>query len=280
MANAYFYQGNYPAADSMFRAQLEITKRIDGPRHPDVADDLINIGAVQNEQGHYEAAVRYYRQALDITRGWYGEDSPKTADNQLTLARGVIWLERYDEADTLLHRALASLVHAYGNDHYLVGGAWNEIGNVQLQRKRFGAAESSFSETARIYRKLYGEHSGKLGIVLSNLGSVDMQAGDNRGAERYFRSALAAYDGAVPATNSNVVISRIKLGRSLTRQKRYSEAEHETRAAYEILKTIQDAGTSFIKAARTDLVTDYAALGRAADAAKFRAELAETTATH
>jgi serine/threonine-protein kinase len=278
MANAYFYQGNYPAADSMFRAQLEITKRIDGPRHPDVADDLINIGAVQNEQGHYEEAVRYYRQALDITQGWYGEDSPKTADNQLTLARGVIWLEHFDEADSLLHRALASLVHAYGHDHYLVGGAYNEIGNIQLSRKRFGAAESSFTETARIYRKLYGEHSAKLGIALSNLGSVSLQAKDNARAEHYFRLALTAYEGAVPATNSNVVISHIKLGRSLTRQKRYAEGEQQTRAAYDVLRTQQDAGTSFLKAARSDLLEDYTALGRSADAAQFRAELADTAA--
>jgi serine/threonine-protein kinase len=277
-ANVHFYQGDFAASDSISRIVLEMTKQMYGPRHPNVADDLIDLGASQDDEGHYEQAVRDFRDALDITRSWYGPDSPKTADNELMLARGVIWLQRYDEADSLLHRALAILRHAYGPDHTTVAGAYNEIGNIQLSRHQYAAAESSFTESARIYRKLFGDHSSKLGIALANIGSIGLQSGDNHRAEVFFRRALSAYEGAIPTGSFDFGVSRIKLGRALLRQKRYAEGEHETLAGYNVLAAQSDPAMSFIKAARTDLVADYEALGRTADAAKFRAELAAAAA--
>ena len=37
-------------------------------RHPHVADDLINLGAVQFEQGHYAEAERWVDTGLDMLR--------------------------------------------------------------------------------------------------------------------------------------------------------------------------------------------------------------------
>ena len=104
--------------------------------------------------------------------------------------------------------------------------------------------------------------------------------GDNARAEGYFRQALAAYEGAEPATSINVGIARIKLSRVLMRQRRYADAERQTRAGYDILVPQADSGISFLKAARKDLVVDYEALGRTAEAARFRAELTDSAASH
>jgi hypothetical protein len=70
----------------------------------------------------------------------------------------------------------------------------------------------------------------------------------------------------------NVGIARIKLGRSLLRQERWTEAEKESMAGYELLKTRTEAGVSWLQAARTDLASVYDALGQAEKASLFRAE--------
>ena len=53
LANCHFYTGQYAQADALNQQVLAIDRRLYGPRHPHVADDLINLGAVQFEGGHY-----------------------------------------------------------------------------------------------------------------------------------------------------------------------------------------------------------------------------------
>ena len=52
---------------------LKIDKELYGERHPSVANDLINMGAIQFERGNYKEAERYYRQSLDIIQPFYGK---------------------------------------------------------------------------------------------------------------------------------------------------------------------------------------------------------------
>jgi serine/threonine-protein kinase len=248
-----------------------------------VADDLINLGAVQFAVGHYPEAERDYREALDITRGWYGPEHPKTASAMTVYARGLLQEEpteeRQDMADSLLRQALAVREHAFGPESHEVASTLNEVGNLALDRLRYDEAATAFRRTVEIYRHAYGDHHSTVAIAFGNLGSVYMSSGDNVRAEGYFHQALAAYEGAEPATSINVGIARIKLGRVLMRQKRYAEAERQTRMGYDNLVSQADSEISFLKAARKDLVADYEALGRTAEAARFRAELADSAAS-
>ena len=61
---------------------------------------------------------------------------------------------------------------------------------------------------------------------------------------------------------------------ALSRQQRYSDAEVESRAGYEILIKQTSPSTNWLQNARQDLAEEYTALNRPADTAKFKAELA------
>jgi eukaryotic-like serine/threonine-protein kinase len=65
------------------------------------------------------------------------------------------------------------------------------------------------------------------------------------------------------------------LGRALLREKRYAEAETESRAGYEILIKQNVSSGAYLQNARTDLVEEYDTLKQPEQAAKFRAELAK-----
>ena len=98
-------------------------------------------------------------------------------------------------------------------------------------------------------------------------------------AEPLYRDAIRRYSEALSPDNLNVGIARIKLGRTLLRQKRYSEGEVETLAGYNILIKQSNPATSFVHAARMDLAADYDGLQMPDKAAKFHAELAEEQKT-
>ena len=278
LADTYQYLGRYSEADSLEREVLESSRRLLGPRHPDVATALLNLGAIQVSLGRYAQGERDLREALDIARGWYGEDHELTASCLTYLGRALEYQNRVAEADTVLRRALAVKERIYGPTHTAVATIVSSLGDLALDHDQYDEAHALFGRAADIYLAAFGPHSDKLGIEYGNLGQVELNRGDNPAAERYFRQALDAYSGSVPPGSLNVAIARLKLGRALLRQKHYAEAERSTRSGYEVLAAQADPSISFLRAARKDLIEDYTALGRPDTAARFRAELADTSA--
>ncbi|NOT33902.1 MAG: tetratricopeptide repeat protein [Candidatus Eisenbacteria bacterium] len=273
LANCHYYAGHYEASDSLNRRVLALDLAAHGTHHPNVASDLINLGAIQQEWGHYAAAESLFREALQIYRGWFGEDHFETAATLTMVGRVLIPQNRRDEAAGLLQRALAIRERVYGPHHPSVASTLNEIGNAALADKRLELAESSFRRMIDIYHAAYGDKHQLIGIALANLGSVYMERKDFRGAERTYREALDRYGETLPADHLYIGIARIKLGRALLRQARHREAEQSTLAGYEIVTRQADPAVSWLQNARKDLVADYEALREPEKAAKFRAEL-------
>jgi serine/threonine-protein kinase len=276
LANNQFYLGNYAAADTLNRRALAMSRQLYGEQHPNVANDLINLGAVQFEQGDYVRAESLYRAALPITEGWYGPNHHATAANLTMLGRALRLQQKHDDAYSLVARALAIQERVHGPVHPRVASALNELGVIANMRERYAEAESISSRVVDIYRATYGDNHYYVGIGIANLASVYLARGDNARAERGFRDALAIYAKTLPADHSNVGIGEVKLGRSLLRQRRFSEAIEASTRGYDIL-TKQGSGLSWLKNARADLAAAYDSLGDGAKAKRYRAELADST---
>jgi serine/threonine-protein kinase len=69
----------------------------------------------------------------------------------------------------------------------------------------------------------------------------------------------------------------MKLGRALLHQRRFAEAQVETLAGYEIMVKQANPAVTFVQNARKDLVAEYDSLKQPDKAARFVAELTETT---
>jgi serine/threonine-protein kinase len=274
LANAHFYAGHYKKSEEINERALAMYKQIYGERHPRVAAILINLGAIQLDTGYYAAAERYDRQALDIVQAWYGKDNPETATDLTILARSLIYQKRYAEASELLQQSLAIKEHTFGKVHPSVASTLNELGSVALNEGKYDAAEQYFERMADIYRTDYGEQHYLYATALSNLASVYTAQHEWPRAEKLYRQAIPIYSESQSPTHINTGIARIKLGRTLLRQRRYAEAEAETRAGYDILSPQMDLKVSWLMNARKDLVEEYAALKQPEQAAKFRAEIA------
>jgi hypothetical protein len=74
-------------------------------------------------------------------------------------------------------------------------------------------------------------------------------------------------------------IARIKLGRTLVKQKKWQAGAVESRAGYDILVK-QKAQQVWLEMAREDLGASYAALGDSASASRFNTELAAMHDAH
>ena len=271
--NSQFYAGNFTTADEIGRRVLAMTRQVNGDSHALVAEDLINLGAVQHERGQYTEAERYYRDALVITESWYGKEHFKTGSNLTMLGRSLQMQKRLDEASDLLRRAVAIQERVFGPVHPRVASAVNDLGAVALRRGNYDEAEAAFTRMGEIYKKVYGSKHYLIGIATSNIGSVYTARKDHKQAEPFYREAIAMYEATQGSQHINTAIGRVKLGNALVGQERYAEAEKELLTGYEILTKQTSPSVSWLKTAREDLVKLYTASNQPEKAKKFQAEL-------
>jgi len=273
LANAQFYAGHLDVSNSLNLRVVAMDRQLYGERHPNVAEDLINLGAIQTEWGNYATTERYYRQALDIIQGFYGKDHPETASVMTLLGRSLNNQGRFNESADMLREALGIQERVYGQVHPRVASALGELGKVAMQQGKLDEAEADFRRQADIYREVYKGKHYYIGAALANLGGVYMERKQYPRAEQSFRDALQIYAQTLPADHLNVAIARIKLGRALMPQHRYKDAEAESLAGYAILMKQSSPPANWLLNARKDLVEEYGALYQPENAAKFQAEL-------
>ena len=275
LANTYYYAGDLVRSDSLNRIVLALDRQVYGEQHPRIADDLINVGAIEFDRGRHAEAERLYRQALDVFMTYHGSEHPQTASILTILARAIIPQGgREAEAQELLERSLATKLRLFGEVHSSVASTLNELGSVALMKGEYDAAETYFTRMASIYRQVRGEDHYLVAIALSNLASVYQARDRFDRAEPIYRDVIDRYTRALSAEHLNTGVARVKLGRVLTRTARHTEAEGHLLAGYDILMKQTSPTARWLQQARTDLVEVYEALGQPEKAERFRKELA------
>ena len=274
LANCQFYLGHYAESEFLNRRGLEMDRQLFGDRHPNVAEDYLNLAAVQFEWGHFSEAESYDRQALDIIQSYYGKDHPETSAVLTIFGRALVAEGKIDEASRVLHQALALQERANGKMHPQVALTVNELGKVALQRGNLDEAEADFTRAEHIWSSAYGGRHYYIGTALANLGGVYLERKQYDRAEYFFREALAMYTKTLPEDHKLLGITRIRLGGVLVAERRYNDAEAESLDGYQILMKQTNPPPNWMRSARKDLVTEYEALNQPAKAASMRAQLA------
>jgi serine/threonine-protein kinase len=276
LGNAHFYKGDYDVSESLNRQALAIDRRLFGERHPAVAQEFNNLGAIEDNRGNYPAAEAYYRQALAITEAWYGSDHPETAANLTAIAQEVSYQKRDAEAQVLLERALSIQKRVNGPVSATVATTLNQLGVLAYDRKQYDTARDYFTQAMNSWTQLYGDQHPSLAVAYSNLGSICLDQRDYPCAQKMYREAIRRFE-AISKSSVNAAIAHLKLGRSLLRAGNFQQAEPETLSGYQYLVKQMASNNGFLMAARKDLAVIYDGLHQPETADRFRAELKQAS---
>jgi eukaryotic-like serine/threonine-protein kinase len=277
LANSHYYSGHYETSDALNQRALVLDRHLYGERHPQVANDLINLGAIQLDEGHPDQAEKYDRQALDIIQSFYGKDNAETASAMTLLGRALVTGGKYSDAADMLQQALVTEEHIYGPVHPRIASTLNELGKVAQKQGKLDLAKADFERMADIYRKVYNGKHYYIGIALSNLSLVYVEEKQFKKAEQLLRETLHIYSETLPAGHLNVGIAKIRLGRVLLQENRYGDAVAETHAGYDIMQKQTDPPANWMQNARKDLAEEYTALDQPQEAAEFQSNQATTS---
>ena len=279
LANTHYYLGHYDISQSLNERALHMDQQIYGDRNPNTAQDLTNLADIQYQWGNYAEAERLQRSAVGIMQTWYGKDHPETADDMTILGKYLIAEGRSAEAVPILRESLSSLENHYGKVHPRVALALGELGAALQHQGNLDEADADFRRQAEIYKSVYGEKSQQYAAAVANLAGVYSDRRDFAQAEQLYRDALGIYTAALPPTHLNIAVTHVRLGGALLRDKRYIDAETETRSGYELLMKQSTPPARWVQVARTDLLAEYGAMNQSEKAAKIRAELAGPVST-
>ena len=189
-ANRYL-DGDFPAAQDLYRVALDAAIALHGQRHPSVSEALVGLGENLLELGKPEEAERLYRRAIAIDLELHGEQHADTARSVGALAQLLYFQTRYADAEPVFRRALAIQKALYGDRHVNLASSMNDLGSLMFQTGRYQEAVAVWTEALPVYRKVYGTEHHQVATILNNLGRVELMRGNLPAAEGYLDEALA-----------------------------------------------------------------------------------------
>jgi tetratricopeptide (TPR) repeat protein len=265
---ALFYtaQAAYSQALTYREHALEVTGRMLGPDHPDVATALGNLARFYRVLGRVAEALPLAVRALTITERALGPEHPDVARALEGLAGTYREMGRVAEALPPAARALTIMDRTLGADHPDVAHA---LSNLALTLKALGRASDALPLEARalaITEAAMGADHPEVAARLGNLASTYSGLGRPGDALPLEERALAITEAALGADHPNVAVRLGNLASTYSFLGRPGDALPLEERALAITEAAMGTDHPHVATALGNLASTYSELGRIADA--------------
>jgi serine/threonine protein kinase/tetratricopeptide (TPR) repeat protein len=220
-------------AEKIARDEAETAQQVS-----DFLVDLFRVSDPSEAQGNTITA----REVLDKGAGRIEEELEGQPKIQARLMDtiGMVYnnLGLYDQATSLLERALEIRRSVLGNEHLEVSDSLHSLGILIYSKGDFPTAERMFREALFVRRKLLGDEHLDIAGLLNDLAMAVMAQGEFEESEPMYRESLAIRRKNLGNEHADVAQSINNLGMYLYRQGEFQEAEQLFREAVEMNKKL------------------------------------------
>jgi len=291
-------QGSNEEALAAAQTLLASRRRRSGDGSPDTANNLHQVGMIQEGMSRYDDAEKTYRQTIAILDRTVGVEDPRSANAHATLAELLSYRGRRAEAEKEFAITLAAQRKSLGSEHPDVAGTLIDLGFLYLNERRYAEADATLEESLRIYRALdsanaanslrilavsfltqerfaearqrideclaiarqrYGPKHQVTLTALGNLGDIQLHGGDLSTAEATLREAIAGLEDVFGKTSDSLRAPLNNLGEVARLRGRLDEAEGLHRRALAIQLEAIGAGAPSVPGTRLQLALDLLA---------------------
>lgn len=220
-----YRQSDYSQAVIFAKQALELTQRLRGDNHIDVATRFNNLAQIYKVQGHYSEAEPLLKRALALLSLLENEHR-RVALSWNNLANLYREQGRYSEAEPLLKQALNLLQHQLGDEHQDVALIKNNLAELYRKQGRYGEAELFFKQALNLWQRLLGDEDFTVAVSLNNLAALYQDQGRYKEAESLLKQALNLLRHQLRDEHRCFVASSLNnLALLYKEQWRYDEAE-------------------------------------------------------
>jgi len=181
-------------------------------------------GAVQAKRQNNKHAESHYRKAVELIEADAGSTSPRLASALTRLGDVLSSLTRYDEAITVLRRALAVRRDLFGADHPHIADTLESLGTVFYERGDYKKAVEFHRRALAIVEAAFGPNHASVGEALNNLANGVTKLGTPKEAAALYERARVIYERLHTGDHPDLATMFHSLGNSYKRLGKYERA--------------------------------------------------------
>ncbi len=223
LGTIYQKLGKFDQANSLLNSSLEERKALYGSDTAPVAESMVALGLLRDDQAQLPEAERIVREGLAMSKRHLPSNHPAVAKAISALGKVLEDRGSYGQAIKTLDEAVR-LQSLKGPATPELAVSLFELANTHFYAGHYDVSESINERLLPMYRQIYGERHPRVADILINLGAIKFDLGHYPEAENYDRQALeivqAWYGKDNPETASDLTL----LARALVREDRYDEA--------------------------------------------------------
>ncbi len=224
-AISLFEQEQYSEALKRAQEALKVGREAFGTDHPNIADNLYNMGLFHYYLEQYTDAEAFYKQALEIWEKILEPEHPDVVTVLRELAFVYDLQGKYAEAEPLYQRALAITEKSLGADHLDVGYLLHDLARLYTLQEKYAEAEPLYQRALKIEEKALGSEHVDIGYLLHNLAFTYESQGKYAESERLYRRALAIKEKTLEPDDLELALTLSDLGELYNSLGKYIEAE-------------------------------------------------------
>ncbi len=216
-------------AEQLNRRALAIRRELLGDRDPYTAESMADLAATLASRGDITAAEALYTEALAILHEVYGEKNPLEPRIRNDMAL-MLWESDPESSERLLREVIEMRRARWSGDPEL-SLTLNDLGMLLQERGGCAEAEELFLEALEMQRKLLGDENRHVAHTLNNLSRLYLQTGNAIAAEARLKELLAICHKVFGADHQYTVSTGSSLGELLCLKGDYDAAEAVYRGA-------------------------------------------------
>ena len=201
-------EGKFAAAERACRVAIAGYRAVEGPRHADVANALVELGLVLEARDRLREAADCQRKALKIL-SFDRSDDPDIARLTVRARTALAGIDRtvgaYAAADRGYRIALAEIRRRFGPRDRYIAGVLNDLGVLRKAQGRYAQALAFYRRALPLVSRT-DRHA--LATLAHNLGGIEHARGNYGRAEpharRSIRLRMALVGAAHPAVAADV----------------------------------------------------------------------------
>lgn len=238
--------GRHSQALPWLKEALAIRRKVFGPMHLKVAENLNDIAGVYCAQGNYGEAEPLYQESLAIRKKLLGSDHPEVASALNNIGEKCREIGEWERAVPFFREALTIFEKSYGREHCDVAAVLNNLGKLYYAQGLFEKAEPLFKEALEIDTKLLPPNHPDTATDLNSLGVLYFAKQQWRKAEQMHIRAIDIRNKSLPAAHADSGISLYNLARVHEVQGKLKKAEPLFRRALDILEQTLPPGNNVL----------------------------------
>jgi non-specific serine/threonine protein kinase/serine/threonine-protein kinase len=190
MGNVYRQLGLYSVAQSLMERSVDIGRRADGPRSPEVLSSMNDLALILVQQARPADAEKLQREALELEQSSLSPENPITLSTMSDLASTLLDEGRYAEAVDLATRVLQTQSRVLGAYDPRTLGTLNNLAIGLGRGGHFAEAERLQRQAIEVGSRALGPDNPEVLNAMANLGTTLIFVGRYGEAEAVLQQAF------------------------------------------------------------------------------------------